>query len=67
MRQKDRNKPCAETWINGLYEDLDYDPEKMVKCKPRRVRKMKMVAVGDWIDCEHINCKDCDYLECSHR
>lgn len=23
MKQKDRNKPCAETWINGLYEDKD--------------------------------------------
>ena len=39
MKQKDRNKPCAETWINGLYEDkdyLDYDPNKMVKM-PRNV------------------------------
>ena len=47
--------------------DEDYDPEKMIKFKPRRVRRMKMVAVGDWIDCEHINCEDCDYVECDHK
>ena len=39
MKQKDRKKPCKETWINGLYEDkdyLDYNPDKMVKM-PRNV------------------------------
>ena len=47
--------------------DGDYDHEKMVKFKPLRVRRMKMVAVGDWIDCEHINCEDCDYVECDRK
>jgi hypothetical protein len=27
MKQKDRNKPCKETWINGLYEDKDLNDD----------------------------------------
>jgi len=35
--------------------------------KPNRMRRMKCIPIGDWIECAKMNCEDCDYLECSHR
>jgi hypothetical protein len=35
--------------------------------KPTRMRRMKCIPVGDWIECSKIKCEDCDYLECNHK
>ncbi len=50
-------------------EDEDYNPNKYVPLKPNRMRrvKIKVVELGEWIDCQHTDCETCDYKECSHR
>ena len=47
--------------------DFYCDDEMIIHFKPEGIQRVKVIPIGDKIDCKNIDCKICDYLECDYK